>query len=323
MKNSSVRFFSILLVVLLLLFPLTLPSYAVEYDSLFDEVRNCTDDDATKMESRIWDVFQSDPKSFLTALAEEVYYDENYLHFDLDVGNKCSELLADYHKNAGTEADYLIFLFSLYPNDPYDTTFKNEKSILGSLFIDAPIPENCADEALIDAMLTAMPVIDGAYAEHLDTLLYRSFMQAPQQMLTILTERYPELSDHVVISLVIEGEWSDPEAFSALVASLPNDKTLSDAARAIAEKLDSAVNAQPEPTTEPETTPETEPETEETPVPETTDPPVSTEPDPPPASEPMTIVEKTTVAPLVWALVGIAAVTIIVCILVTIKRKKK
>lgn len=132
MKNSSVRFFSILLVVLLLLllFPLTLPSYAVEYDSLFDEVRNCTDDDATKMESRIWDVFQSDPKSFLTALAEEVYYDENYLHFDLDVGNKCSELLADYHKNAGTEADYLIFLFSLYPNDPYDTTFKNEKSIL-------------------------------------------------------------------------------------------------------------------------------------------------------------------------------------------------
>lgn len=37
----------------------------------------------------------------------------------------------------------------------------------------------------------------------------------------------------------------------------------------------------------------------------------------------MTIVEKTTVAPLVWALVGIVAVTIIVCILVTIKRKKK
>lgn len=194
-----------IILALSLVFSLALPCFATDNTELFTQVRSATEENKQEIGCKLWTALQTQGIDFITSLykanlAEEITVSNITLPY------ACGILLADYHKNAGTEVDYLIFLFSQYPTDLNDTTFKNEKSILRSLFIDAPIPENCANEALIDAMFTVMPVVDGAYAEHLDTLLYQAFMQAPQQMLTILTERHAELSDHVVISLVIEGE---------------------------------------------------------------------------------------------------------------------
>ncbi len=284
-----------IILVLSLVFSLALPCSATDNSELFTQVRSATEENQQEIGGNLWSALQTEGSDFLTSLYE-AELTEVITVSDLTLPYACGTLLASYHKNAGTEAEYLTVLFSLFPTDLNDATQKNEKDVLFTLFMSMPIPGNCADDALIDAMFTVMPVMDGAYAEHLSTLLYQAFMQAPQHTLTILAEKHAELSGLVVSSLVIEGSWSsNPEEFSALVAGLPNDKTLSDAARAIAGKLDSAVNAQMDPTTEPVTEPKSEP-TEVATEAESAEPPVSTEPEP--SSEPATIVEKATVAPL-------------------------
>lgn len=190
-----------------------------EYEALFDQVENMTDDNREDVGNALSTAFFAAPVEFIQALSLEEH----------SLQDKVERLLNQANISEEGNAEYVQFLLTLFPT--VDKSLQaNQMNTFIRIFLDAEPDLRNADATFFDALSTAIPYSDGISASQCGHILYCLFLQQPGEVITKISAQ-DEASQKILITFLHYDSIGrdSAEEYNRLIQSLSADSSLTKA----------------------------------------------------------------------------------------------
>lgn len=212
-------FCSILYLLLITAIPHVKATGPNEYDELFDQVENMTDDNREDVGNALSTAFFAAPVEFIQALSLEEH----------SLQDKVEKLLNQANISEEGNAEYVQFLLSLFPTVDICLQATQMNTFI-SIFLDAEPDLRNADATFFDALSTAIPYSDGISASQCGHILYCLFLTQPREVIIKISAQ-DEASQKILITFLHYDSIGrdSTEEYNRLIQSLSADSSLTKA----------------------------------------------------------------------------------------------